>query len=48
MRTGADGAAVTDIAGSPHLSGPTVRNHLAAAIGKTAAGALREARQGWV
>lgn len=53
LKTSADGATVTDIAGRLHLSAPTVRDCLCSAIAKTGAThrteALREARrQGWL
>jgi two-component system response regulator DesR len=53
LEAAADGATVADVAARLHLSESTVRNHLSAAIGKTATRnrmeALREARhQGWL
>src|SRR4051812_43488347 len=53
LRASADGATVSDVAGSLHLSESTVRNYLSSAIGKTGTRnrteALRAARQqGWL
>ncbi|MDX3580261.1 response regulator transcription factor [Streptomyces europaeiscabiei] len=53
LNASADGATVADVAARLHLSEPTVRNHLASAIGKTGTRnrmeAMREARrQGWL
>jgi two-component system response regulator DesR len=43
LRCAADGATVSDIAGSLHLSEGTVRNHLSSAMGKTGARTRAEA-----
>ncbi|MCI1747211.1 MAG: response regulator transcription factor [Acidipropionibacterium sp.] len=53
LATGADGATIQVIAKRLHLSEGTVRNHLSAAIGKTAAGTRAEAiriaiDRGWI
>ncbi|MFB7711717.1 response regulator [Streptomyces sp. NPDC056105] len=53
LKASVDGATVSDIAGTLHLSESTVRNYLSSAIGKTGTRnrmeAMREARQqGWL
>ncbi|WAU86212.1 response regulator transcription factor [Streptomyces sp. Qhu-G9] len=53
LKASADGATVSDIASTLHLSESTVRNYLSSAIGKTSTRnrmeAMREARQqGWL